>query len=964
MDSRRNSTRRVSFATTAHVRLFEKEDQVDNTEEQELQKTLQMFHPENKKFNSLTSLFDMSTDSHSSYDVSLTGSPNMFREKLQLMNQQPDVKQTTPRSSKLAVFSSATPILDACIESKRNTPTPMKNLVLELNDKENESPKSVTIRDNSPLKKKEQNGDESMDMMSPIAQVKDSSLFMEMESPSYPKFSSRNSLSGIAPYLKSTPRSATSLRHSFFPDQESPSVMQSPLGQQSSAKSPKQSPALSVKNSIADFFALESPPALEPLKIVKARDSIAPLFKGLQHCDSDNDTDATIGRRIELEKQQAIGGMKSRPSIAPFFNGLDGCDSAEESFQLDCSASVIMESTPKKSYSGRNSKRNSLAPFFQGMEDTTTDSSFNEGDLIDSHPESLDIEQDVDEFKAKIEKKETFEQKRKNRTSIAHFFAEESEGESMLLDESRDLTNHDKFAEQDSVSNQNYFSTQETVTPASTQESNGSQKLLERSGSEESTGSQKLLARSSSGESNESNPSFGPKITESSPDSSELDISNLIELDSQTATPVKANFLLRQESPTVAKDADTSITPRRSSRAPVSPKVSARKPTPRKLLAKTPDLKKSAVTPMRRALAQKALAATAELESAKAPKAFSPNHKQAVSNPTSPKLKAPTSKQSSPRILSQKLKEKEIKSDPSSPRRSKRSTLLLSESPIKKAKFGDIKLESNVVAKQQVKAQPLEAEQSPLVEKEPSQNDEQSDIDLMDETFMSIMDTSIVLEKSQDENNNTQDEFDEILNPQIIEIKDLDQFLEASGISFKPMVEFSENTRQLPTDPNNIYDRMILEIENIYGEFYQHGCSELSTILLDLQAAITGFHEDIEESRPLFFDDYAQGTSIERDTISTNLKISKEFCYYEVKSDWLNWKKMLLERLIQNLENYESRLMDYNLQIEPINEQFRRVVKDSQDYLDDLVKNIELVEQEYYFLIETRIDPFKLIMKS
>ena len=57
---------------------------------------------------------------------------------------------------------------------------------------------------------------------------------------------------------------------------------------------------------------------------------------------------------------------------------------------------------------------------------------------------------------------------------------------------------------------------------------------------------------------------------------------------------------------------------------------------------------------------------------------------------------------------------------------------------------------------------------------------------------------------------------------------------------------------------------------------------------------------------------------------------------------------MLLERLLQNLESYENRLQDYNDQIEPINRQFRRVVKDSQDYLDDLVKNIAIVEQEYH----------------
>jgi hypothetical protein len=46
-DNRRNSTnRRVSFAATAHVRLFEKEDVEPDHEEQELAKTLAKFHPE------------------------------------------------------------------------------------------------------------------------------------------------------------------------------------------------------------------------------------------------------------------------------------------------------------------------------------------------------------------------------------------------------------------------------------------------------------------------------------------------------------------------------------------------------------------------------------------------------------------------------------------------------------------------------------------------------------------------------------------------------------------------------------------------------------------------------------------------------------------------------------------------------------------------------------------------------
>jgi hypothetical protein len=52
-DNQEAKSRRVSFAATAHVRLFEKEEQEMDIEEQELQKTLEMFHPTkvNKDFD-------------------------------------------------------------------------------------------------------------------------------------------------------------------------------------------------------------------------------------------------------------------------------------------------------------------------------------------------------------------------------------------------------------------------------------------------------------------------------------------------------------------------------------------------------------------------------------------------------------------------------------------------------------------------------------------------------------------------------------------------------------------------------------------------------------------------------------------------------------------------------------------------------------------------------------------------
>ena len=945
--SRRNSTRRVSFAATAHVRLFEKEESNDNHEEQELQKTLQMFHPENKKYRLLTSLFDVSCDSAESYEVSLTGSPNMFREKLGIGNAKLNANlatgvnkenitdqqhNVTPRS-KLAVFSSATPILDSYIQ-KRNTPTPVKNLVKELEKSPSilvqiaesqtfQTPADITdiIGTVTPKVANTSVANDSI-KMSPITKERDSSMFIEIESPSYPKFqrsSTRNSLSGIAPYLKSTPRSATALRHSFFPDENTPD--------NASPVTKKQNQSPSIQNSISDFFEIEPSKILKPVETKqnpsKARNSITPFFAALEGCETD--TDSTIGARTAAEtgeddddeevfSEHSIKPedfKKGRPSVAPFFKGLDGCDSAEESFQLDCS---VDKSTPKSAKTG--SKRDSVAPFFQGLQDNLSDSSFAES--VNFGEETAEIVNVIANSQPANHTQQTFDERRKKRTSIAHFFQEESEGESMLLDESRDMT--DNAATQESA-NHNYFSTQESVSPRSTQES--ADAILGRSSSTESQESHgsNSLGRSNSGESMETNTSEG----------SELDISKLIELDSLANTPVKDDLTCSPKiaSPAIpapalkAEEGDDSNTPRRrSTRTANSPKSVTRKGTPKKL-SKGLDLKKSAVTPMRRALAQKVLAGST-VEKADT----------GVTSPIAPK--ASTSKPVTPRVgsSSPSRMEIELKKSTTSPRRSKRSTISFLESPIKKSKVGNALIEKQA--------------DSPVVEKG-TEEDTPLDVDLMDETFMSIMDTSIVHEKSQDDNNTTQ-EFEELLMPKVIEIKDLKAFLDASGIAFKPPSEFIENPRQLPADNTNIYDNMVQQIDNIYGEYYHHGCTELSTILKDLQSAIDGFHDDIAESRPLFFDDYAQGTSLERDTISSNLKISKEYCYFEVKSDWLNWKKMLLEKLMENLMAYEVRLNDYNNQIEPIISQFKRVVKDSQEYLDDLVRNILLVKQEYYRL--------------
>jgi hypothetical protein len=67
----------------------------------------------------------------------------------------------------------------------------------------------------------------------------------------------------------------------------------------------------------------------------------------------------------------------------------------------------------------------------------------------------------------------------------------------------------------------------------------------------------------------------------------------------------------------------------------------------------------------------------------------------------------------------------------------------------------------------------------------------------------------------------------------------------------------------------------------------------------------------------------------------------------EVRMDWLQWKKLLMERLKNSLGNHLQTINQDVKIIAPLLTRFQNLVFESRSYLDDLLTNIELVKQEY-----------------
>jgi hypothetical protein len=843
---------------------------------------------------------------------------------------------------KLTAVSSATPTLDRAIhESAKKFKTPdLFNTSIG-----GQSPRNLSVFGSNDI---------SLEM-SPI--VANKSILKNVgESP--------GSTLGTSNTQPSTP-----LRGDTTMELKTPEMILTPSAETCSVHSQPKTP--SQPNSSPSPFPKLTPKVLSPtisnsrlsshpdenLLNVKYRDSIAQFFKNTPKASSslrqsvismDQDSDvssilpdstsiiATAAETSEPTPRQAESlptqsevldadpspMKKPRDSVAAFFNQVH--------------ATTMNPRRP----------RDSVAPFFQMNDELSESESMaleesQEIQVDEALNESIDIdvELNLDELKKQVEANQSAAKKSKYRDSIAPFFAMNEatlQDESVNFDLSQDLT--------------------ET----------GKNSVFEV----------KPVAETSL-------PSMDDELNQLS-DHQELSMEESVEFSvapEMTSTPAKESVALELDAISPVKsEKSISRSPRRESRR-ISSRSSTASSSPVTRSAKkkskndsNPVPMRVAVTPMRRAVAQKALQSASKSVPAKRPvREESPEVKR---TPRTEPKRTPASAAAEPESPTQSPARRSARK-----RKSVGGNLLQTLQEIHnefaddsfQKELDEIEIPESPFAKK-AKPETEDLQEDSLINEEPmeemliqepmdsfladdfggsstsldkilpstteNENDavasqENGDAEnLMDQSHLSIMDTSMVQDAP-------------ILESPIQEIKTLEEFLAITGLQFATVEEVAVFSSHEFVADESLAGRIETQLMQYEEECYIHGSEELEKTIDQLQSTIRGFKQDMDENPPLLFDEFSQGTALERDETLANLQRSQKYCLLEARADWYPWKQLLFDRMFQNVQShYENVEKDYET-VAPLLEQFRQVGISAKSYLDEVTSNIEFIKQEF-----------------
>ncbi|KAJ3312247.1 hypothetical protein HDV04_003290 [Boothiomyces sp. JEL0838] len=1022
-DRRKSSGRRVSFAATAHVRLFEK-DSVDSSEhenqdEAELAKMLSEFHPaESTPDRSANSenLFDIGDESKNSFDVSLTGSPNLFNNLL--------AKNETPVKEKMlsSVIGSSTPLLDSAIkaithktqsplgdmESFVQTPTGAINS-LEMIVNEHDTPTMTFSKTeesqymdlestNTPSKFKvdtsSANTPSRIGINSPLAKLTPKAL-KDTPKKGIPKITPKKARDSIAPFFNNTPKSSSSLKISHEISMEE-SIEFSPVAP--AVEPTVESPVPSVTGLFEDSMieSEEIATAIEPVRKKNVRDSIAGFFKrdsrgrdsisGLFTKSETNSParNSPVTRsksvsstpKINVSKKvrdslagffpkSAINSPQDRETISPKVSTDSSFDNSMESIDFrgrsptvsilkytespvvvaqEVASPVKLESPVKKPI---RKPRDSVAPFFTHQNVVYSPGSVLDDSVVVANQNEPDLLENIES----PEPKKTRTIGGKNvRDSIAPFFAHASVLDESVLNTSMDQSQMEepekvtpKKGKQRKIGGKNVrdsiapFFAHNSILDDSVmntsdigeqiqyfkQESEHQNQILENIQNQDSLDESAIEVKNDSliEES---------MILDQSQDLTETHIKKIEENNSFNNDSVDFSLHLDDKGALMStphKEKDFSI----SDISPVpikaeTPKSAKRSATPTsgnktKKLAKTPisvvaspvtrsqrkvnTPKQATVTPLRRAVADKIVASAkkANTFNQKLQEVSNEENLRGEENKPTPKRKG-TKRKSLGGDALETLKREKLEDEMAEYLAHNDNSPVESEvaSPAKGAStpdsiFSPLKPENVVFSPDKTR-------------------------DLMEEEQLPIMDTSLL----QDD-------------PEPKQILNIEDFLKATGIVFKDSYSEPELVSET-IELNSVTNRVLSRTKIIEQVCYEQGCEELKVTINDLFETINGFSEDMSENVPLLFEEYAQGTDLDRDEILLNLQTSKKYCYLEARLDWYPWKRFLFDKIFSNLESSYA-LLKKDLEIvKAFSERYSIYGSETSEYKNQLIESI------------------------
>ena len=721
----------------------------------------------------------------------------------------------------------------------------------------------------------------------------------------------------IAPFFRTktpakssyTPKSVSSLRFSALPAENSPSVGASSPSVMSSVGAP--SPAMgplkrgNPRDSVANFFsksnlresmvssvAPESPiqaasPALEQRldKRGGVRDSIAPFFTNAgfdeeaASVNSDSEAMSTQPQEASILDESVDINMvvdEGDVSIQLDEASQDAASSVNSSFRLDqplpAESQPSQEEGRSKDFQKHAKARDSVAAFFSAP--LSADSSFQSNASLAE--ESLDLTEN--------RKGNPFWPSSGAETAAAADAVDSTAAE--VADESI-VFNPDEASEA-------IMSTPHGVKTIPESEFQGLSPVV--STSEE------------------------PEIKVSSPSSSKRTSSR------KTSAVKKVKVEHSDDSSEVSSPTPSSPAPSGSSPARVT-RSRSRNSSPVKSTPK----KSTAVTPMRRAVAQKALmnalASPANRGSAHSPKPTSSLRRSKRKSVGGDLLKT---------LEQEKLRqEQEARDEESSSVEPASSSQ--DESPAGSQESDTAPAVETATIAQEDAALSVHQEQDSFM-MDSQAPESQSHFgggegmeDLMDEQHLSIMDASVVVEEEENS-------MDQATTP----IFDLADFNAATGIKFGDYAVLSEEVEEMLRG-----SAIDCSIDSLETSHYHNGCVELMDKIHCLEEEAKALERNISANTPLLFDEFSQGTRKEREQILSQLKTSKEFCYELAKLEWYSWKGETLDYFYSCLQEDCRQLQGQREVIKPILAEFETVGKDVRSYYDELSKMVPLAREEY-----------------
>ncbi|KAI8928279.1 Spc7 kinetochore protein-domain-containing protein [Entophlyctis helioformis] len=184
---------------------------------------------------------------------------------------------------------------------------------------------------------------------------------------------------------------------------------------------------------------------------------------------------------------------------------------------------------------------------------------------------------------------------------------------------------------------------------------------------------------------------------------------------------------------------------------------------------------------------------------------------------------------------------------------------------------------------------------------------------------------------------------------QIVTLKD---FLTRTGIDFMDGL-----TTRLRRETNKFLTRasaepMLVEYAKAACihfpelEIYEFGCRELTQYVAEGKAGLEEIEAEVINDMPMVFIEYAEGTPEERDEIASNLRISKSFAKLESKQAWYTWRDELIKPLQDALEENRKRLMRDKRFLDEFEKQFVLLNGDGAAYRDELSSKLTTLQQE------------------